>query len=163
MANIYTIEVIYSEITVENELKFDLYYETRLRLYDKYQQKLSNYKAIISLNILKYPSYLFQDSLYTNKENFITFNQTSDFTDVNGEITIQILIKSNIIGIFAVNFLCEGGASDPIEFQTEFLVNKLLITTQTYYNFTLNDITNKTEVEARYLRSGDFLPQVIYL
>lgn len=105
---------------------------------------------------MKLPSYI-STSL---KKKIFVLTQSNNFTDKNGEILIKILIKSNYVGIYAMNFYCEGGISEPIQFQTEFPPNQIYIKNQTFYNFTLMNSTNKSEIHSKYLRSGDFIPPV---
>jgi hypothetical protein len=135
-----------------------------LKLYDKNNQIFPNFYATLDFNILKFPSYLYYESEYSNWDDFKTnhfqFTQMSNYTDSNGGISIKIKILPNYVGIYVINFVAEAAVSDPIQFQTEYPISKISIINQTYYNFTLNDSTNKTEIRSKYLRSGNYLPDV---
>lgn len=138
-------------------MKFSTNYSVTLRLLDRNHQKISNYYAIAGINILKYPSYNEIGGIP------IEFHEDPKISNTDGEITGKIIMWPSKFGIYAINFYCEGAISDPIEFQTEFNVAKISIIQQPYYNFTLLNKTNQTEIREKYLRSGDFLPIVKFM
>lgn len=154
---IYKIEIVKSEIPFDSPFKFNMKYPVTLRLLDRNHKKISNYSAIVGINILKYPSY------NENEGISIEFHEESKISNTDGEITGKIIMWPSKFGIYAINFYCEGAVSDPIEFQTEFNVAKISIIQQPYYNFTLLNKTNQTEIREKYLRSGDFLPIVNFM
>lgn len=164
IANIYKIAIKNS--TIVTPLKFYKEYEIILMILDKNNQKLANYNCYLDFNLLKYPSYAHRDHRFMDtkdfKNKFVGFTQMSYSADINGDIIVKLQIKPFYVGIYAINFQAEGGISDPIEFQTEYPLKKISIINQSYYNFSLNDSTNKSEIKSKYLRSGDFLPPVIY-
>lgn len=116
---------------------------------------------------MKFPSYLFQEKSNFGdeklKEKIFVLSQSTSLTDINGEISIKILLKSTFLGIYAINFYSEGGLSDPIQFQTEFPPDQIYIKNQAYYNFTLMNSSDKAEIRSKYLRSGDFITPVNFI
>ena len=136
-----------------------------MKIFDKNYQPLSNFEVVLDFNILKYPSYLYNEAINAYpwsdfKKNHFVFSQISNATNKNGEISIKIQIVPNYVGIYVINFMAEAAVSDPIEFQTENLVSKISINKQPFFDFSLNDTQNKTQVRSKYLRSGNFLPSV---
>ena len=114
---------------------------------------------------MKYPSYLYNEAVNADtwndfKNKHFIFSQISNATNQNGEISIKIQVIPNYIGIYVINFMAEAAVSDPIEFQTEHLVSRITINKQPFFDFSLNDTQNKTQVRSKYLRSGNFLPTV---
>ena len=72
-----------------NPVKFKSEYEIRLKILDKKNEKLLNFNVNLDFNVMKYPSYLFQEffahDIKTFKKKYFLFSQTSNYTDINGE------------------------------------------------------------------------------